>query len=78
MTKEISIVNIPDSHIIIDKQRVSHIRDYAKTKFGNLLIHVKLNREVMRFDVIVNDRAKQADITDFEKLWTMCKVFKTK
>lgn len=69
---------IADSHISFDKKRIGTIRGFAKTKFGNSLIHAQVNREEKRFDVIVKADTRQADIDDFEKMWTMCKVLKAK
>lgn len=67
---------VADSHLRYGKKRVGEINDLAKTKFGSSLVHVKINREEERFDIIVQSNVKQADITDFEKLWTMCKILK--
>ena len=70
---------VPDSHIRYGtncKKRIGEVNDLAKTKFGSSLVHVKPNREEERFDVIVQSNVKQADITDFEKMWDMCKVLK--
>lgn len=68
----------PDSHISFGKKRIGTIRGYAKTKFGNSLIHALVNREEERFDIIVKADTKQADIDDFETMWIMCKVLKAK
>lgn len=70
--------NTPASLLVFGKKRIAEIRAFARTKFGNSLIHVKANREEERFDVIIKDDVKQTDISDFEHLWTMCKVLKAK
>lgn len=67
---------IPESHLTYGKKRKGEIMDLAKTKFGSSVVHVKPNREEERFDIIVQSNVKQTDITDFEKLWTMCKILK--
>ena len=79
MTKAISeIKNTTASLMVFGKKRIAEIRAFAKTKFGNSLIIVKVNQEEERFDVIVQDHVKQTDINEFEQLWTMCKVLKAK
>lgn len=79
MTKESAenIKDIPDSHLVFGKKRISEIRAFAKTKFGSAVIHVKANREKERYDIIVENKVKQSEIAEFEELWTMCKVYKT-
>lgn len=78
MKKDVAenIKHIPDSHLVFGKKRISEIREFAKTKFGESLIHVKPNREKERFDIIVQNDVKQVPIAEFEELWTMCKVLK--
>lgn len=78
MSKPIAenIKDIPDSHIVFGKKKSSQIREFAQTKFGDSLIHVKVNREKERFEVIVQNNVKQSEIAEFEELWTMCKVLK--
>lgn len=73
-----NIKDIPDSHLVFGKKRITQIREFAQTKFGDSLIIVKPNREEERFEVIVKDNVKLTDVNDFEKLWTMCKVLKAK
>lgn len=69
---------IPASLLVFGKKRIAEIRAFARTKFGNSLIHVKVNREKERFDILVQDSVRQADVTDFEKMWTMCKILRVK
>lgn len=78
MTKNSSenIKDIPESHLVFGKKRISEIRAFSQTKFGESLIHVKANREKERFEVIVQNDVKQVSIAEFEELWTMCKVLK--
>lgn len=78
MTKSISenIKHIPASLMVFGKKRIGEIRGFAKTKFGYSLIHVKVNTEKERFEVIVAKDVKQSEIAEFEEMWTMCKVLK--
>ena len=78
MPKDISenLKDIPESHLVFGKKRIHEIRAFAKTKFGDALVHVKGNREKERFEIIVEKDIKQSQITEFEELWTMCKVLK--
>lgn len=79
MSKAISETkNTTASLMVFGKKRIAQIREFAKTKFGSSLVHVKVNLEEERFDVIVQDHVKQNDINDFEELWTMCKILKVK
>lgn len=66
--------NIPDSMVSIGNKRLKEVRELAQTKFGSSLIMTSVNREEKRFDILVRDTAKEADVTDFETMWTMCKV----
>lgn len=78
MAKDISdnLKDIPESHLVFGKKRIHEIRAFAKTKFGDALVHVKGNREKERFDIIVHNNVKQSEIAEFEELWAMCKVLK--
>ena len=78
MPKDIpdNLKDIPESHLVFGKKRISEIRAFSKTKFGDSLVHVKGNREKERFEVIVLNNVKQSEIAEFEELWTMCKVLK--
>ena len=76
-TDKEKINKIPDSLIQFgkDKKRtVKEIREFAKTKFGDSLIQVSVNREEECFDVLVRDTATEIEAKDFEALWPMSKV----
>lgn len=63
----------PDSLVSFQAKRISDVELGARTKFGELLVNVSVNRTEKCFDVIVKD-ANESDITSFESLWPMCKV----
>ena len=73
MSKTIS-EGIPDSHILFGKQRIVTIRAVAETKFGKALVHVKVDRELEKFVVIVKSQVKEIYKKEFEEQWPMCKV----
>lgn len=66
--------NIPDSMVSIGNKRLKEVRELAQTKFGLALMLVSVNREEKCFDILVRDTVKESDVTDFEAMWTMCKV----
>ncbi len=68
----------PDSLVEYGKRRVKEIREFAKTKFGEALIQVSVNREDECFDVQVKDSVTDAEAKDFETLWPMTNVQKFK
>lgn len=67
----------PDSLVKFGDRTVKEIREFAKTKFVKALVNVSVNREQKCFDVFLRD-ANEADIIDFENMWTMCKIYALK
>lgn len=66
--------NIPDSMVSIGNKRLKEVRELAQTKFGLSLMMVYVNRKEKCFDIMLRNTVKESDVTDFENMWSMCKV----
>lgn len=70
------VKELPDSLVSFEKKRFDRVKDAAMTKFMESLFKFEVNRTDLRFDVFVKNDVREKDITDFEKMWPMCKVCK--